>query len=260
MKIERVQAIYSELEKYEVTLDPDPVSRGPRYLQGLIATCRNHLNAVSKLLLEVHREKQGLARDLHALEAAFQVSFDDMLANDERVRRLPSIEDRKSTARVFLRNDLVAIDNTKSFINDLEFVEKAIKHRHRELSATMSEIKLQKSLIQTEIQTGAMYGDERAVEVKGGPAGVDIDEDELDLLFEQEVKKDKSAPQLVLAAPDEPEVAPVAVLPVEPVKVEPKPVEAVLPTVVTEDDVSAFLGSVDETGATEAYDDVFQNI
>ena len=72
MNLDRVKAIYSELENYEIKLDPDPVSRGPRYLQGLIATCRNHLNSVSRLILEVHQEKQVLDRDLRAQQSSGQ--------------------------------------------------------------------------------------------------------------------------------------------------------------------------------------------
>ena len=161
MKIERIKAIYTELGKYSIELHADPRSMGPVYLNDLISTCRNYLNSVSRVQLEVHQEKQYLSRTLRAEEAACQVAFDDLLANDERVRRLPSIEDRKATASVFLRDQKNSIDNVKAELQDVEFVEKAIRHTHRELTSTMSEIKLQRSLIRDEIDTGAMYGDER---------------------------------------------------------------------------------------------------
>lgn len=161
MKLERIQTIYSELEQYVVQLNADPRSLGPQYLNDLIATTRNHLNAVSRIQLEVHQEKQYLSREIRAREAAYQVSADELLANDERVRRLPSIEDRKATVSVFLRADRLQIDHFKGLLQDIEFVDKAVRHRHKELTSTMSEIKLQRSLIRDEIDTGAMYGDER---------------------------------------------------------------------------------------------------
>jgi hypothetical protein len=161
MKLERVTEIYDLLPTYVITLDPDPRSRGPAYLADLIAQCRNHLNAVGFLQHEVHREKHVVARDLRAHEAAFQVSFDEHLANDERVRRLPSIEDRKATVNLFLRTERQQIEDLRRILSDLEMVDKAIRHRHKELTSTMAEIKLQRSLIQDEIHTGAMYGDER---------------------------------------------------------------------------------------------------
>jgi len=271
VNLERVKAVYSELEQYEIKLDPDPVSRGPRYLQGLIATCRNHLNLVSRLMLEVHQEKQNLSRDLRSRDAAFQVSFDNLLANDERIRRLPNIEDRKSTAKVFLREEIQGIEALKSEIHDLEFVEKAVRHRHRELSSTMGEIKLQKSLIAAEIHTGAMYGDERATPdgagERHGPAGITtIDEDELEAIFEKEAKdaQDQDPEQAPSPSPepsqgvsqDPPpvvtEVSPKSVPEAVPVPANGKPTDA---------DVAAFLGAADSTGAApDDYDDVFQNL
>lgn len=279
MNIERVKAIYTELEQYEIKLDPDPVSRGPRYLQGLIATCRNHLNSVSRLMLEVHQEKQNLDRDLRAQDTAFQVSFDNLLANDERIRRLPNIEDRKSTAKVFLREEISGIEALKSEIHDLEYVEKAVRHRHRELSATMGEIKLQKSLIAAEIHTGAMYGDERGapdgfgerLAGGGGPAGISLDEEELSSIFEAEVKEQNLAspdpePVPEASAPvPQPALAEVPWEPLPPPAPEPEAPPAPESAKPTDADVAAFLGAAGEApdgmgAAADEYDDVFQNL
>lgn len=197
MKLDRVKAIYDEISKYEIKLENDPRSLGPLYLQNVIAECRNFLNAVSRIQLEVHREKQELARLFRAAETSYEVAFAELLSNDERVRRLPSIEDRKATANVILREQLNNIAGVKGELQDLEFVEKAIRHRHKELTATMTEIKLQRSLIRDEIDSGAMYGDERRAEhergTAAGPLGEEIDEAELDALLNREEAVIKAA-------------------------------------------------------------------
>jgi hypothetical protein len=196
VNLERIHEVYREIGKYEITLDPDPRSKGPVYLSDLIATCRNYLNMVSRLLLEVHEEKHGLSRDLRALETAYQVSFNELLANDERVKRLPSIEDRKASAEVYLRTERAEIEEVGARILDLDYVDKAVRHRHKELTSTMSEIKLQRSLIQAEIQTGAMYGDERAhessVTTMAQMEASILDDAELDALFEKQSKDSES--------------------------------------------------------------------
>lgn len=184
MKLERITEIYDKLPTYIITLDPDPCSRGPVYLADLIAQCRNYLNNVGLLQHEVHREKHEVGRVLRAHEAAFQVSFDELLSNDERVRRLPSIEDRKATVNLFLREDRQRIEDLKQTCSDLDLVDKAIRHRHKELTSTMSEIKLQRSLIQAEIHTGAMYGDERVRGLSVADVADAIDETELDAALE----------------------------------------------------------------------------
>lgn len=241
MKLERIQAIYAELDKYEVQLQPDPRALGPQYLNDLIARTRNYLNAVSRVQLEVHQEKQHLARNLRAQEAAYQVSSDELLANDERVRRLPSIEDRKATVAVFLRDDRQIIERLKSELQDVEYVEKAVRHRHKELTSTMSEIKLQRSLIRDEIDTGAMYGDERTYSDPRKPAnpafGDDLSEEELERLLAPTVTEAPLPPKPIPVKPEEP-----------------APVEA---GEVTEEAVSAFLGpsSPDEDDLSELFKD-----
>jgi hypothetical protein len=218
VKLERITTIYTELDRYAVQLQPDPRSLGPLYLNDLIAKTRNFLNAVSRIQLEVHQEKQHMARELRAREAAYQVSADDLLANDERVRRLPSIEDRKATVSVFLRDERQIIERLKAEIQDIEYVEKAVRHRHKELTSTMSEIKLQRSLIRDEIDTGAMYGDERRFDHERRPqvnpafGGEDIDEKELErLLVGESAASVESALAVEPPAPEMPSEPPVEV-------------------------------------------------
>ena len=272
MNTERIQQIYDELAKYEIALDRDPQARGPKYLQGLIAECRNHLNSVSRIQLEVHRVRQDRDRTLRALETVFDVDFAGLLANDERIRRLPNIEDRRATARVFLRESVAEIERLKAEIRDIDYVEKAIRHRHKELSSTMSEIKLQKALIMAEIGTGAMYGDER-IHSPGdssssrGPLGVSIDEDELEALFDEETAKQKAeesqqtveVTQTVEAAVEAPKTGePIPVVVEKPKKPEPEAPKKVETKngKPTEDDVSAFLGvSMDQD-----FEDVLSDI
>jgi len=264
VKLERIKTIYEELEKYVVQLHPDPRSLGPQYLNDQIATTRNYLNSVSRIQLEVHQEKQYLSREIRAHEAALQVSADDLLANDERVRRLPSIEDRKATVAVFLRSERQVIDNFKALLQDVEFVDKAVKHRHKELTATMSEIKLQRSLIRDEIDTGAMYGDER--ERGNGnsfgkgrayvsPIADDLSEAELARLLEGNPAE---APvQDVMEAEIIP--PPPALAPVEATPPQPAPEEATPPSPQTEADqqIAAFLG---DSAVVEDFDSEYAKI
>ncbi len=258
MKIERVKAIYDEIAKYEIKLEPDPRSLGPLYLQNTIATCRNYLNAVSRIQLEVHREKQDLDRSLRAAETEYEVAFAEVLSNDDRVRRLPSIEDRKATVNVMLRERLNAIYGIKSQLQDIEYVEKAVRHRHRELTSTMAEIKLQRSLIRDEIDSGAMYGDERKADHERGPGasplGDDIDENELDALLDKETSAAAPAP--------EPQPAPEPKAQPEPPKVEVETVKVSEPKASSEDEaVLAFLEASPASAAeTEDFLEVLERV
>jgi hypothetical protein len=160
MTPERAEAVYTKLVTLIVELDPDPVARGPLYLQDLIAKVRGYLNAVSIYTQEAHRERHEMESRLDALETAFQVAADELLTGDGRVTRLPNIDDRKSMVNLILSTERQAIQGLKGQIRSLGHVEKAIRNRQKELDNTMSAIRLQRSLIQAELRTGSFYGDE----------------------------------------------------------------------------------------------------
>jgi hypothetical protein len=183
----RITAIYTEIEKYVVRLESDPASLGPRYLTDIIAKTRNYLNATNRLVLEVHRERHTNQTQLTALEAAYDLDSSDLLANDDRVRRLPNIDDRKATVAVMLRDRLRAIQELRGTIQDLDIIDKAIRFRHKELKDTMSEIRLQRALVRDELDTKSFYGDERTgeVPVNGRAAKTAIDIGELETLLEE---------------------------------------------------------------------------
>lgn len=156
----RIEEIYAELGQMLVALDPDPVSRGPGYLQELISRTRGYLNRTSVLTQEAHQQHQWLDRDLSALKTSFDLQADELLANDDRVRNLPNIDDRKAMINLILREDRQGISRLEQAIREVTYVEKAIKHRHKELDNTISAIRIQKSLIDSESRTGSFYGDE----------------------------------------------------------------------------------------------------
>lgn len=160
MQASEIEAIYEELATFSIELDRDPTARGPGYLQDLISKTRGHLNRVSHFMQKTHREQHHLQSDLSEKEASFQISADALLADDQRVTRLPNINDRQAMINMLLRDDRVKILELRRHILDLGFVDKAIRHRHKELENTMSAIRMQKSLIEAELRTGAYYGDE----------------------------------------------------------------------------------------------------
>jgi hypothetical protein len=161
MKSERIREVYDKISECSISLAADPASYGARYLQEQTATCRNFLNVVTSILLEIHREKHNLANDLAGEETVYAIESDQLLSNDERVRKLPSIDDRHAAISVILHEHVARIAGIRRQIQDLDYVEKAVKHRHRELKDTMGEIKLQRSLLRDEIDTHSFYGDER---------------------------------------------------------------------------------------------------
>lgn len=184
MKPERVKEIYSSLERLIIELDPDPSARGYKYLQDLIARTRGFLNEASIYLVEVLRERHLTELDLQAEESAFEIRADELLASDSRVSRLPNIDDRKAMINVILGDDRRRIQSLRRDLKNLGHVEKVIRHRHKELENSMSGIRLQRSLVETEARTGSFYGDESEAPRGKTNSTPEFDDEELRSLFD----------------------------------------------------------------------------
>jgi hypothetical protein len=160
MTPERIEEIYGALDKMIVTLDPNPVSRGPLHMQDLISLTRGYLNEVGVYIQEAHRQRHHLEMSKEALEVVFQAESDRLLVEDDRVSGLPSIEDRRSMINLILREQRREIADVSGKLRAISLVEKALRFRHKELESTMSAIRVQRSLISMELGTGSIYGDE----------------------------------------------------------------------------------------------------
>jgi hypothetical protein len=216
MESARVDIVYTELESLSIELEHDPTVLGPKYLNEVVARCRSFLNKVSRILLEVQREKRSVQKSLAGKEAEFKIRSDEILANDERVKRLPNIADRMATVNLILASLAREVSDLKLELRDLETIEKAVRLRHGELRDTAADIRTQRQLIKSETDTGAFYGDERST----APVAPTIDTSELDRIFSENEEFDKTS-----ASVQDPveELAPLRdpapVVPVEPVLV-----------------------------------------
>jgi hypothetical protein len=176
---DRIDAIFKEMDSYVLELASEPGMLGPQYFQDIIAKCRNYLNKASLVTSELNRERLAATSELRNLEAVYSLDYDNLLANDERVKSLANIDDRKSTVGYLLRQQRQVINEVKDRVQVSEAVYKVVAHRNRELHATMNAIKDQRRLMNTELSTGAFYGDER---VKSNPSE-DLSESDLAALM-----------------------------------------------------------------------------
>lgn len=270
---ERMQAIMVESEKYQMVLAHDPTVLGPKYLQDMIATCRNYTNHVVTLMNEVRRSKMALDIELRRKQAAFKISADELLAKNLVVRSLPNIKDRDAQINLMLKDEHREIVSFENDILDLEHVEDFVKARHRELKDTMREIQTQRGLIRDDRETGSMYGDERPTSMGNSSAedrqtaytpGAhakpdDVDDDDIGKMLRGEEDPPVEAPSEALpevnTLPIVDQVTPAVVA----VSETPKPIPAAAKT--EEQEIQDFLdqagsnGIPTQTGSVAADDD-----
>lgn len=160
MDDKRMEAIFAYLENIEIELDPDPIRRGPKYLNNQVAECRNATNEIQKFEREVAREKMTLDRSLNRLEAMYELQFNEFLTTDPEVLQKNSVRDREAAVKVKLTDLMKEINTAKVQITDLGHVDTVIQSKLRELKDVNRDIRLQMRLIEDEIKLGNFWGDQ----------------------------------------------------------------------------------------------------
>ena len=182
-----VDQIYNEVGGLHLELERDPTVLGPNYINDIMAKCRNYLNRVSGIRLDLSRRRRDLMVKIGGEETLFSVEKDRLLAENESVKRQPNIRDREALVNTLLRDRVNSISALKSELLDLETVEKAVKMVHDELIRTSAEIKTQRQMLFADRVTGAGYGDESDGSSNPPPRPSTIDEDELNNIMRNEV-------------------------------------------------------------------------
>jgi len=227
MDSKRIEQIYDQISSFTLDLEDDPTALGQRYIQQKVAQCRRFLNLTSNIMLEVQREIREASSKLRAAKAAFELASDNLRATDQRVIRLPHVDDRTATINVLLANERDTMLILEREIEDLKIVEKAVKHRYDELKGTNTDIRTQRATLRDELDTGAFYGDETDKPQKRRNT---LAEDELDRIMKGEWTPSTAA-ESTEDASEELSLAPV--LSVVPVAQEAAPEPTVNPEVPT---------------------------
>lgn len=180
-----LDTLYATLDSMVVVLSEDPKAQGPAGLQATISQIRTHLNNISIILQTSAREKYQAARRLSLLKLAYDAEFDRILSEDVVVRQLPSMADKRARINTANAPALAEINAQATLLSDLEYVEKTIRFRHEELQSTMSALRLQRSLLEADINTGAYNGSEGSSGSSSTQPSPDTDDEDLSSMFDE---------------------------------------------------------------------------
>lgn len=205
-----VDGIYREISDLRVELEPDPTVLGAKYIQKVTALCRNYLNRVAIIRIQLSQRRRNLMVQIAGEETSLSIEKDHLLAENDTVRRQPNIRDREAVVHTMLRNQVNHIASLKRDLMDVETVDKAVKLVHDELIRASAEIKVQRSLLFSDRFSGAGYGDESPTGTTNPPPATQppaaqIDENELDTLMRgtvptiHETKVEEEDPDLLAA-------------------------------------------------------------
>jgi len=155
---ERIEAIYTELERMHIHLEPEPLRFGPEDLQNKTAHAQNMLSRVEQITTAILHEFHVTQRKHLSHSKRLDIKTKDLIANNEEVAKGSSIKDRMSRAHTYLIEDIREVDDLEIAIRDYELVLEVLKAKRSELKNLQQRIKDQFRMVQEEISLGGNWG------------------------------------------------------------------------------------------------------
>jgi hypothetical protein len=183
---ETMDQILEEVASYSVQLEEDPTlpHLGTKYLQKILAQCRNYMNRVQHYLQLSMRAERSLLTEIKHSELDLDFKVKEKLSEDVIVRQQRSLEDRKATAEHLLSVEAEALREKRVKLVDVQETVKLLKFKYSDLQRTNNDIKMQRNMVK----------DDKFSRL-GGDEGFD----------KPQVKQDKSVPDgMPAAVPEEP--------------------------------------------------------
>lgn len=156
----RMEEIFALIETAQIVLDPDPIKRGPKFLNTQVAQRRNLTNTIQEFEREAAKHKLDFERSLSIAEAEYDMKYNEMMSHDPTVMLKTSVRDREALVKFNLSDTLRQIAELKRKITDIGHIESVINSKLRELRDIGGALKLQIRLIESEIKLGNYWGDQ----------------------------------------------------------------------------------------------------
>ena len=146
---EQLDQMLEEVAGYTVKLEEDPTlpELGTKYLQRVLAQCRNYMNRVQHYLQLGMRAERTLLTEIKQAELDFEFKIKDKLADDPLVRQQRALDDRKALAESLLKTEQENLKGLKIRLIDVQESVKLLKFKYADLSRTNGDIKMQRTMV-----------------------------------------------------------------------------------------------------------------
>jgi hypothetical protein len=146
---EQLDQMLEEVAGYTVKLEEDPTlpELGTKYLQRILAQCRNYMNRVQHYLQLAMRAERTLLTEIKQAELDFEFKIKDKLADDPLVRQQRALDDRKALAESLLKPEQENLRGLKIKLIDIQETVKLLKFKYGDLQRTNGDIKMQRTLV-----------------------------------------------------------------------------------------------------------------
>ena len=146
---DQLDQMLEEVAGYTVKLEEDPTlpELGTKYLQRILAQCRNYMNRVQHYMQLAMRAERTLLTEIKQAELDFEFKIKDKLADDPLVRQQRALDDRKALAESLLKTEQDNLRGLKIKLIDIQETVKLLKFKYGDLQRTNGDIKMQRTLV-----------------------------------------------------------------------------------------------------------------
>jgi hypothetical protein len=146
---EAMDQMLEEVAGYMVHLEEDPTlpELGTKYLQGVLAQCRNYSNRIVYYLQLCMRAERALLTEIKQAELDFDFKVKEKLADDVIVRQQRALDDRKALAESLMKTEAENLIVLRVQLIDVQESVKLLKFKYGDLTRTSQDIKTQRALV-----------------------------------------------------------------------------------------------------------------
>ncbi len=175
--------IYEELGKLGVQLDADPLTFGPKHLNGKIAQVRAQLDICESIFLQASHDLHRFNTAHRAVNTTWQVKKDWYLANDPETRAGRNVSTQEAVANVKLAGLVTRVHTLGAGVEDLKAAIVVIKAKRADLKDAASRLRDQIKLCQEEIGLGSRWGSKQPGAPDLTPSGTVPDVERIDAVL-----------------------------------------------------------------------------
>lgn len=163
-------AIFAEMSKMDVQLDPDPLQFGPKRLNQKTALARKYLSRLEAIYLDLSQQQARYKRRLRAATFLLEQHRKELFANNPHVRAGRAVSERIAIADGMLMEEVQEVANCQNAVDDLETVIDLVKVKRTDLKDVQGRLRDQLKICQEEMGLGARWGSKspRGTELEPG--------------------------------------------------------------------------------------------
>lgn len=150
----------SELKKYRVELDPDPVVKGLNSLHEKLAQVQAYKDRACSLLVEAHQNVNDYEIVYESVKREYETKLNELLVNDKEIQNLKSDRLRLASADLKLSELLIKLHDASLELLRAKSYLKCVQTVYDNLCSTNANLTQQIYVVQLGLRSGTYSPDE----------------------------------------------------------------------------------------------------